>query len=97
MEIELRVRGPDWFTDAYTLSPGGEWLVTLFGAEHTLGGISGYLVMETTDENPERVTAVQRLTWAYLRNALFPKDPAWRAACTELMQNPNSLGRVECK
>jgi hypothetical protein len=34
-----------------------------------LGGISGYLVTETTDENPERVAAVQRLTCAYLQSA----------------------------
>lgn len=89
----LTVRGPDWFTDAYTLSPGARWLVTLFGAEHMLGGISGYLVTETTDEDTDRVAAVQQLTWAYLRSALYPEDPAWPAACTAL----NSLGKVEGK
>jgi pimeloyl-ACP methyl ester carboxylesterase len=93
----LTVRGPDWFTDAYTLSPGAKWLITLFGAEHMLGGISGYLVTETTDENPERVAAVQRLTWAFLRSALYPGDPAWPAACGELMERPSALGRVEGK
>ncbi len=93
----LTVRGPDWLTDAHTLSPGSEWLVTLFGGEHMLGGISGYLVAETTDENPERVAAVQRLTWAYFRSVLYPDDPAWPAACAELMKDPNSLGRVEKK
>ncbi len=93
----LSPRGPDWFTDAYTLSTGDKCLLTLFGGEHGLGGISGYGVAATTDENPERVAAVQRLTWAYLRNALYPEDPAWRAACTELMRSPNSLGRVESK
>lgn len=93
----LTVLGPEWFTDAYTLSPGANWLVTLFGAEHMLGGISGYLVTETTDENPDRVAAVQRLTWAYLRSALYPEDPAWPAACTELMGSPDSPGRVERK
>jgi len=93
----LTVRGPGWFTDAYTLSPGANWLVTLFGAEHMLGGISGYLVTETTDENPERVAAVQQLTWAYLRSALYPEDPAWHAACTESMKSQNSQGRVEGK
>ncbi len=93
----LSPRGPDWFTDAYTMSPGSECLVTLFGAEHLLGGISGYLVTETTDENPERVAAVQQLTWAYLRTALYPEDPAWPTACNELMESPNPLGRVECK
>ncbi len=93
----LSVRGPDWFRDAYTLSPGGKYLLTLFGGEHMLGGISGHLVTETTDENPERVAAVQRLTQAYLRSALYPEDPAWPAACAELTESPNPLGRVEGK
>jgi pimeloyl-ACP methyl ester carboxylesterase len=93
----LTVLGPEWFTDAYTLSPGAEWLVTLFGAEHMLGGISGYLVTETTDENPDRVAAVQRLTWAYLRSALYPGDNAWPVALATLMENPNPVGRVDGK
>lgn len=93
----LTVRGWDWFTDAYTLSPGANWLVTLFGAEHLLGGISGYLVTETSDENPERVAAVQQLTWAYLRSALYPEDSAWATARTELMESANPLGRVDGK
>ncbi len=93
----ITVLGPEWFTDAYTLSPGAEWLVTLFGAEHMLGGISGYLVTETTDENPERVAAVQRLTWAYLRTALYPGDTAWAAARAALMGSPDPVGRVDDK
>jgi predicted dienelactone hydrolase len=93
----LTVRGADWFTDPYFLSPGNKCLVTLFGAQHLLGGISGYLVTETTDENPARVAAVQRLTWAYLRSALDPKDPAWPAARSALTEGSNPLGRVECK
>jgi predicted dienelactone hydrolase len=93
----LTVRGPDWFTDAYTLSPGADCLVTLFGAEHMLGGISGYHVTETTDENSARVAAVQRLTWAYLRSKLYPEDPAWSTACHALTEDPNPMGRVECK
>ncbi|WP_158800327.1 alpha/beta fold hydrolase [Pedobacter sp. L105] len=93
----LTLRGPDWFADAYTHSPGANWLVTLFGAGHMLGGISGYLVTDTTDENPERVTAVQHLTWAYLRTALYPEDPAWNAARTELTNHPEPLGKVDGK
>jgi dienelactone hydrolase len=89
----LTVRGPDWFTDAYTLSPGANWLVTLFGAEHMLGGISGYLVTETTDENPDRVALVQQLTWAYLRSALYPEDTAWAEARSAL----KTQGSVEGK
>jgi len=93
----LSVRGPDWFTDPYFLSPGGKSLLTLFGAEHSLGGIPGYNVTETTDENPERVALIQRLTWAYLRNALDPEDSSWSAARTALMESPNPLGRIESK
>ncbi|OXM50661.1 chlorophyllase [Amycolatopsis thailandensis] len=90
----LTVRGPEWHTDPYFLSPGRKTLLTLFGAEHGLGGISGYDVAETTDENPERVASVGRLTWAYLRSELYPGDAAWRAACDELVPG---LGRVEAK
>ncbi|HEU4532966.1 MAG TPA: chlorophyllase [Polyangiaceae bacterium] len=89
----LTVAGAAWHADPYVLAPGPKSLVTLFGAEHGLGGVSGYDAAETTDENPARVAAVQRLTWAYLRSELYPGDPAWpqaRAALTE-------LGRVESK
>ncbi|MGW0515942.1 alpha/beta hydrolase family protein [Crossiella sp. NPDC003009] len=90
----LTVAGPDWHADPYHLSPGPKALLTLFGAEHGLGGISGYDVAETTDEHPERVAAVQRLTWAYLRSTLYPGDSAWPSACAELAAE---LGRVEAR
>jgi len=93
----LSVRGPDWFTDPYFLSPGSKSLLTLFGAEHSLGGIHAYNAAETTDENPERVALIQRLTWAYLRSALDPEDSSWPAAHTALMESPNPLGRIESK
>lgn len=93
----LTVRGADWHADPYFLSTGPKCLLTLFGAEHGLGGVSGYDVAETTDENPERLAAVQRLTWAYLRTELYPEDPAWPAARAALMDAPNPLGRVEWK
>jgi hypothetical protein len=67
----------------------------LFGAEHSLGGISGYRDTETTDESPERVALLQRLTWAYLRNVLYPGDPAWSAARAALAADPRPLGRIE--
>ncbi|MGW4401501.1 alpha/beta hydrolase family protein [Amycolatopsis nivea] len=85
----LSVRGPDWFTDAYRLSPGEKSLLTLFGAEHSLGGISGYEAKETTDESPERVALQQRLTTAYLRSALIPGDDSWSGV------EDSPLGRVE--
>jgi dienelactone hydrolase len=90
-------RGPDWFTDAYTLSPGATNLLTLFGAEHGLGGIAGYEVAETTDENPQRVAVLQRLTSAYLRSALDPTDTSWGAATTALNQSSEPLGRIDSK
>jgi pimeloyl-ACP methyl ester carboxylesterase len=93
----LTVLGPEWFTDAYTLSPPPKSLVTLFGAEHMLGGISGHLVTETTDESPERVAAVQRLTWAWLRTALYPADRAWSEASAALLAGPTPQGRLEDK
>lgn len=91
----LTVRGAEWHADPYFLSTGPKSLLTLFGAGHGLGGVSGYDVAETTDENPERVAAVQRLTWAYLRTALYPEDPAWDAACAALEEMDNPPGRVE--
>ncbi|MFD8418136.1 alpha/beta hydrolase family protein [Streptomyces sp. NPDC059466] len=93
----LTVRGPDWFTDPYFLSPAGKSLLTLFGAEHSLGGIPGHGVAETTDESPERVALIQRFTWAFLRGALHPGDTGWAAACAALEKDPAPLGRVESK
>ncbi|ANN17276.1 chlorophyllase [Amycolatopsis orientalis] len=93
----LTVNGPEWHADPYFLAPGRKTLLTLFDAEHGLGGISGYDVAETTDENPERVAAVARLTSAYLRSEFFPGDPAWRQACDELTSGPDPLGRIDLK
>ncbi|MFG2576406.1 alpha/beta hydrolase family protein [Streptomyces sp. NPDC048481] len=93
----LTVAGPDWHADPYRLAPGPKTLLTLFGAEHGLGGVSGYDVAETTDDSPERVAAVQRLTWAYLRSRLYPGDPAWQSAQDALTTGPHALGRVETK
>ena len=89
-------RGADWHADPYRLSAGPKCLLTLFGATHGLGGVAGYDAAETTDESPERVAVVQRLTWAYLRSALYPSDPAWSAACAAFAEI-KEVGRVECK
>ncbi|MEJ8637598.1 chlorophyllase [Streptomyces sp. MS2.AVA.5] len=93
----LTTRGPDWFTDPYILSPGSKSLLTLFGAEHSLGGIPGYEVAETTDESPERVALIQQLTWAYLRSALDPADGSWKAAQAALEEDPHPLGSLQSK
>ncbi|MFG3258976.1 alpha/beta hydrolase family protein [Streptomyces sp. NPDC048172] len=93
----LTHRGPEWFTDAYTLAPGAKSLLTLFGAEHSLGGIPGYTVTETTDESPERVALVRRLTWAFLRSALYPADTSWSEAEDGLARAAAPLGRTASK
>ncbi|MBU3067636.1 chlorophyllase [Nocardia sp. NEAU-G5] len=87
----------DWRSDAYFHSPGPKSLLTLFGAEHGLGGVSGYDAKETTDENPERVAALRALTWAYLRSTLYPGDSAWADAIAALRDMPEPLGRIESK
>lgn len=93
----LTVRGPDWFYDPYHLSPGAQALLTLFGGEHMLGGISGYNVVETTDENPERVALVQSVTYAFLRSALNPGDAAWSDACAALADETAPIGKIDTK
>lgn len=93
----LTTLGPEWFTDAFTLSPGAEWLLTLLGGEHMLGGISGYQVTETTDENPERVAAVQQFTLAYLRSKLLGQDASWRAELEALSEHSNPTSRIDSK
>ncbi len=95
--LPMTVRGPDWCTDSYFLSPGAESLLTVFGAKHLLGGISGYEVAETTDENPARVALIQQLTWAYLRHALGIDDDSWQAGKKALAADPDALGRIESK
>ncbi|RZQ60379.1 alpha/beta hydrolase family protein [Amycolatopsis suaedae] len=84
--------GPDWHADPYHLAPAPKSLLTLFDGEHLLGGISGYDAAETSDENPERVATVGRLTTAYLRSRFTPGDTAWQTACEEL-----TTGTVESK
>lgn len=93
----LTVRGADWFTDGYHLSPGATDLLTLFGAEHGLGGIQGQHDTRTTDESPERVALVQQATLAYLRTALGLDDDAWSTVRGSLTTTSNPLGRIDSK
>ncbi|MGW3952237.1 alpha/beta hydrolase family protein [Streptomyces sp. NPDC004752] len=93
----LSVRGPEWMTDPYFLSPGDKSLLTLFGAEHSLGGIAGYEIKETTDENPERIALIQHISWAYLRHALGIEEAAWSAAQQALSESTDPVGRIESK
>lgn len=93
----LSTRGPDWFTDVYRYSPGAQSLLTLFGAEHSLGGIHAYGAKDTTDESPERVALIQKASWAYLRSALGIDDREWKQVRTELAEAADPIGRIDDK
>ncbi|MFI1003920.1 alpha/beta hydrolase family protein [Streptomyces galbus] len=96
-DLPLTTRGAQWTTDPYVLSPGDKSLLTLFGAQHFLGGISGHGAAETTDENPARVALVQRVTLAYLHHALGIDSYVWNAARAALADGRHPLGRLESK
>jgi dienelactone hydrolase len=93
----LTVRGPDWFTDGHRLSPGTTDLLTLFGADHGLGGIQGAHDTRNTDESPELVEVVRQATLAYLRTALGLDEDAWPAARRRLATASDPLGRIDAK
>lgn len=93
----LSARGPDWWRDAYDLSPSPKALFTAFGGEHALGGIPGYEVRETTDERPQRVAAIQQLSTAFLRSALYRGNAAFSETVAELTADTEQEGSVETK
>ena len=93
----LTSRGPVWHTDPYTHGPGADALLTLIGGKHFLGGIMGYDLKETDDENPERLAVTQRMTWAYLHSTLNSDDTSWKAATQALGEYCSSLATVIAK
>ncbi|MFE3225557.1 alpha/beta hydrolase family protein [Nocardia sp. NPDC059228] len=96
-QSHLSTRGPDWFTDVYAYSPGAQGLLTIFGGDHSLGGIHGYNAKDTTDESPDRVALIREASWAYLRSALGIDDMAWKQAQTDLAQATDPIGRIDHK
>ncbi|TXL86644.1 chlorophyllase [Streptomyces sp. IB2014 016-6] len=95
-DLPLSTRGPAWTTDPYTLSHGNKSLLTVHGAEHFLGGVSGYRAAETTDENPDRVALVQRVTLAYLRHVTGIDHTDWNNAQT-VLAGGHPLGHLESR
>jgi pimeloyl-ACP methyl ester carboxylesterase len=93
----LSTRGPDWWTDGYVQSPGAKSLLTLSGATHSLGGITGYTVTATTDENPERVALLARVSLAYMRDALGIDGADWTAEQKALSGDASPLGHLDVK
>lgn len=93
----LTVRGPAWHADAFHDGPGAEALLTMVGGKHGLGGIAGYDARETDDEDPERLEIALRMTWAYLRSALYAGDDAWQRAKEALAAHGAGRAHVESK
>jgi dienelactone hydrolase len=93
----LSTRGPDWFTDVYELSPGAQSLVTLFGGQHSLGGIHGYRAADTTDESPARVDVIRQTSTAFLRTALDIDSIAWDTEIAAVGATPDPAGRIDSK
>ena len=87
----------NWRADAYYHSPGPKDLLTVFGAEHIFGGISGYDARETSDENPERVAFVCESILAYIRSTFYPNDLSWEQAKTSLNGVAGAPGSIESK
>ena len=58
-------------------------------------GSVGHEVAETTDESPERVAVVQRLTTAWLRTALHVDGGSWAAARSASHDAADPIGHVD--
>lgn len=96
-QSQLSTRGPDWFTDVYTHSPGAQSLLTIFGGDHSLGGIHGYHAADTTDESPARVALIRETAAAYLRSALGIDEMAWKQAQSSLADTADPAGSIDSK
>jgi len=93
----LTTRGAAWHTDPFHCSPGGDYLLTLKGGKHGLGGIAGYDAKEADDEDPDRLAVTQRMTAAYLRSAFDENDTAWTKACDALATHGAEMAHVTGK
>lgn len=92
----LSTRGPDWWTDAYRLSPAGKHQLTLSGADHDLGGVHAYgTVPRTPAEDPALLALVRLLSTAYLRTALGVDAASFPAARDALARQAAPAGRLE--
>ncbi|WP_410566997.1 alpha/beta hydrolase family protein [Amycolatopsis sp. cmx-4-61] len=92
----MSTRGPDWFTDAYHLSPAPKRLLTIAEAEHLFGGISGEAAEDTTDEDPARVALVADAVSAYLHDVLGTDASNWRNLQDQLSRGTGAVS-IESK
>jgi dienelactone hydrolase len=83
-QSKMSTRGPDWFLDAYNVSPSPKSLMVIPNGEHTLGGIAGEAVSETTDTDPARVALVADAVGSYLLAALDVDTTSWSTLADDL-------------
>lgn len=94
----LSTRGPDWWLDGFKEAPGSKALLSLFGADHALGGVHAYSsIPRTPTELPAAVALVQSLTTAYLQTQLRSDDSAWKEAVESLESASAPAGRLEVR
>lgn len=91
----LTTRGVQWHRDPYDLAPGKKDLLTIKGAGHIFGGVSGWDARECEDESVERVEVVRRMTGAWLRSQ-FGGEGEWEGA-RKALEGLEGVGKVESK
>jgi hypothetical protein len=87
----------NWRADPYYQSPVQSSLLTVFGAEHIYGGISGWDVAETTDESPQLVAFLCESILAYIRSAMDPSDKSWAELQKDFQNDPDAKARIDNK
>lgn len=90
-------RDANWHADSYHISSASDYLLTLVGGKHGLGGIAGYDAKETDDEDPDRLAITQKMTAAYLKSALYGDEKIWKDACEALGTFASKHAFVESK
>jgi hypothetical protein len=98
-ELQVRITAPmtNHALPLVVLSHGhgpSQYVSSLYGGELGLGGISGYEVAETTDENLPRAAMVMRMTAAFLRTQLGLDSGAWTCEVEHLSRGSARLATV---
>lgn len=84
----------DWRMDAYYKSPSPKTLLTITDSGHMLGGIAGYDIAETDDENPARAHFIEQMTTVYIHSKL-KGDNSWQELISTFNENP--FGKIDVK
>jgi len=97
LSLHFTERDADWHADPYYIAPGSNFLLTLIGGKHGLGGVAGYDAKETDDEDPDRLAITQKMTAAYLKSALYDDEKIWKDACKALETYASNHAHIKQK